>query len=163
MMSQIPPPAYDNGESLLQAAREQHGLIKGRGGGKFEGMEQRIARLEDKVDKVHERLGEIDTSLVKVNSKVDAGFEKMTTALNVQSDALTSSIRHSSESLSAAIADQAARSSERAEKLAVKLDGTSSTLMAELKSKVEHKWAMAYIAGIAALILRDEIKALFGY
>lgn len=74
--------------------------MKGGGGdGTFDGMEQRIGRLETKMDSVEGRLTSIEVALARIEAKLD--------------------------------------------------------------SKIDYKWLTVYVLGIVAVIMRNEIAALF--
>ncbi|MDE4274736.1 hypothetical protein PXK58_09005 [Phaeobacter gallaeciensis] len=47
-------------------------LKSGDGGGTFDGMEARVTRLEDKMDKVDGRLTSIEVTLARIEEKLDS-------------------------------------------------------------------------------------------
>ncbi|MBO9441402.1 hypothetical protein J7363_04810 [Phaeobacter italicus] len=48
------------------------GLKSGDGGGTFDGMEARVSRLEDKMDRVEGRLTSIEVTLARIEEKLDS-------------------------------------------------------------------------------------------
>lgn len=71
----------ENASNIIQAANRferqsgtalQKSLHSGGGGGTCDGMEQRIGRLEIKMDKVEDRLTSIEVLLARIDAKIDS-------------------------------------------------------------------------------------------
>lgn len=60
----------DDNLSYLDDYRDA--LKSGGGGGTFDGMEARVARLEDKMDRVEGRLTSIEVTLARIEEKLDS-------------------------------------------------------------------------------------------
>ncbi len=95
------------------AEKELEHLKGGGGGGTFDGMEPRIAKLEAQMEAARSDLGDLKS--------------RAETASKDLSDIKTALAR----------------------------------IEAELRHRVDYKWLTVYVLGIAALILREEIAALF--
>ncbi len=61
--------------ALAEAYRQLENLPKGGGGGTYDGMEARVARLETKMDKVEERLTSIEVLLARIDAKLDSKID----------------------------------------------------------------------------------------
>ena len=59
-------PAYNEVRQISES------LKSGDGGGTFDGMEARVSRLEDKMDRVEGRLTSIEVTLARIEEKLDS-------------------------------------------------------------------------------------------